>query len=337
MERTKGDQMYKTVVALLMLLTLPARAEVAEITFAKQFGIAYLPLMIMEEDHLIEKHAATLGLPGFGVHWTTITSGAVANDGLLSGRLAFGIGAIPAMLLLHDRTKASGNPVRGVVGVAVMPSVLNVRDPAIKSIADFTANDKIAMPAIKVSNHALVLEMAAEKLYGPGNYAKLDPQTVALAQPDAAAQLMTPHGSITAHFASPPYTVFELRGSGVHPILNSRDVMGDTSLTVLWTTQKFADSNPKVVQAVNNAIVEALDTINADKSAAADRYLRLSGDKISREDLMTVLDDGNNQFSPVPLGVMAFARFMHHTGALRTEPAAWTDVFLPMAHTRPGN
>ena len=328
--------MKKLLVAAL-LLAVPARAEVAEITFAKQFGIAYLPLMIMEEDHLIERHAAALGLPGFTVNWTTITSGAVANDGLLSGRLAFGIGAVPAMLLLYDRTRASGNPVKGVVGVAVMPSVLNVRDPAVKSIADLTPDDKIAMPAIKVSNHALVLEMAAEKLYGPGNYAKFDPQTVALAQPDAAAQVMSPHGSITAHFASPPYTVFELRGPGVHPILNSRDVMGDTSLTVLWTTQKFADANPKVVQAVNDAILDALGTINADKAAAADRYLRLSGDRISREDLMAVLDDGSNRFSPVPLGVMAFARFMHHTGALRAEPAAWTDVFLPMARIQPGN
>ena len=52
---------------------------------------------------------------------------------------------------------------------------------------------------------------------------------------------------------------------------------------------------------------------------------------------MKVLDDPNNQFSPVPLGVMAFARFMHHTGALRAEPAAWTDVFLPMAHGQAGN
>lgn len=329
--------MKKLLAALLLLLPLPARAEVTEITFAKQFGVAYLPLMIMEADGLIEKHATALGLPGLAVHWTTVTSGAVANDGLLSGRLAFGIGAVPAMLLLHDRTRAGSNPVLGVVGVAVMPTILNARNPAIRSIADLGPDDRIAMPAVKVSNHALVLEMAAAKLYGPDSYAKLDPLTVALPQPDAAAQVMSPQGSITAHFASPPYTVFELHAPGVHPILDSRTVMGDTSLTVLWTTQRFADANPRVVQAVRDAIVEAQDAINADKPAAADRYLRLSGDRIAREDLLRVLDDPGHRFSPVPLGVMAFARFMHATGALRAEPAAWTDVFLPMARGLGGN
>lgn len=331
--------MKKFLMALLLVAALPSpgRAEVAEITFAKQFGIAYLPLMIMEADGLIERHAAALGLPDFKVAWTTITSGAVANDGLLSGRLAFGIGAVPAMLLLHDRTRTSGNPVQGIVGVAVMPTVLNVRNPAVKSIADLTPDDKIAMPAIKISNHALVLEMAAARLFGMSNYAKFDAQTVALPQPDAAVQLMSPNGSITAHFASPPYTVFELRGPDVHPILNSRDVMGDTSLTVLWTTKKFANANPNVVRAVNDAIIEALGIINKDKEAAGDRYLKLSGDKIARTDLMKVLDDPDNQFSPVPMGVMAFARFMHQTGVLKSELAAWTDVFLPLAYTQPGN
>ena len=276
------------VAALLVVAALPARAEVPEITFAKQFGIAFLPLMIMEEDHLIEAHAAALGLPGFKVDWTTITSGAVANDGLLSGRLAFGIGAVPAMLLLYDRTKAGGNPVKGVVGVAVMPTVLNVRDPAVHSIADLTPADRIAMPAVKVSNHALVLEMAAERLFGPGNFAKFDSQTVTLPQPDAAAQLMSPAGSITAHFTSPPFTVYELSAPGVHPILNSRDVMGDTSLTVLWTTQKFADANPKVTQAVSDAIVEALGVIKQGQVGCRRQVFA----SVGRQDLPGGSDEG---------------------------------------------
>ena len=321
----------------LLLLAAPARADVASITFARQFGIAYLPLLMMEEDKLIEKHAEALGLPGFKVNWTILSSGAATNDGLLSGQLAFGIGAVPAMLLLWDKTRATPNAIRGVTGVAVMPTVLNTRNPAIKSVKDFTSNDKIALPAVKVSNAALVLQMAAAEAFGPENWAQLDRLTVALPHPDAAAQVMGRAGEINTHFASPPFNVFELRSPAVHTVLTSVDIMGDTSLTVLWTTERFAAANPKVVQAVYDAVHEALAAINRDKPAAADRYLRLSGDKIAREDLMTVLNDPHIQFNPAPLGVMAFARFMQKTGALRTIPPIWTDLFFPAAQTLPGN
>ena len=53
-----------------------ARADVGQITFVRQFGIAYLPLLIMEADHLIERHAGALGMPGFTVNWTVLSSGA---------------------------------------------------------------------------------------------------------------------------------------------------------------------------------------------------------------------------------------------------------------------
>jgi hypothetical protein len=49
----------KTIAAALLLLatTSSPRAELAEITIAQQFGVAFLPFMLMERDHLIEKHA----------------------------------------------------------------------------------------------------------------------------------------------------------------------------------------------------------------------------------------------------------------------------------------
>ena len=325
-------------VGLAMLLAaLPARAEVDRIVFARQFGIAYLPLLIMEEDHLIERHAAALGLPGFRVEWTVLSSGAAANDGLLSGQLAFGVGAVPAMLLLWDRTRNSANAVRGVTGVAVMPTVLNTRNPAVHTVADFTDRDRIALPAIKVSNHALVLQMASAAAFGAGEWGRLDRLTVSMPQPDAAAALMGGVGDVTSHFTSPPFTRYELRAPGVHAVLNSVDVMGDTSLTVLWTTQRFAGANPRVVQAVFDAAAEALAEINRDKPAAAARYLRLSGDKIGREDLEAVLADPHIRFEAAPLGTMAFARWMGMTGTLRAVPGAWTDVFFPMAQGLAGN
>jgi NitT/TauT family transport system substrate-binding protein len=324
-------------LSLACLGISPARADVSSINFVRQFGIAYLPFLIMEEDRLIEKHAAALGLPDFKVNWTVLSNGGATNDGLLSGQLSFGVGAVPAMLVLWDKTRNTPNAVRGVVGVAVMPTELNTKNPAIHTIKDFSSKDKIALPAVKVSNHALVLEMAAAQAIGPDNWNRLDTLTVAMLHPDAAAQIMSRAGEIDAHFTSPPFGLFELRAPGVHTVLNSFDVMGDSSLTVLWTTQRFAAANPHVVQAVFDAVTEAIATVNADKPAAADRYLRLSGDKISRADLLEVLADPHIQFTPIPKGVMAFARFMKTTGAIRTVPDAWTDLFLPAAQALPGN
>ena len=326
------------LLLLLVLLAGPARAEVGSITFARQIGIAYLPFLIMQEDHLIEKHAALLGHPGLAVDWTVLTSGAAANDGLLSGQLAFGVGAVPAMLVLWDKTHAGSNAIRGVTGVAVMPTTLNTSNPDIHSIKDFTEKDRIALPAVKVSNHAIVLEMAAAAAFGPENWGRLDPITVGLPHPDAAGALMgKTRGQVDAHFASPPFDVFELRSPQVHTVLSSVDVMGDTSLTVLWTTERFAAANPVVVRSVYDAVQDALAGINADKAAAGARYLRLSGDKIAAEDLAAVLGNPHVRFEAAPLGMMAFARFMKQTGLVRSVPAAWTDLFFPAAQALPGN
>src|SRR5205823_13334770 len=49
-------------IAVLALSSLPAGAEVAEITVSKEYGIGYLPYMIMEQQKLVEKHVRAAGL-----------------------------------------------------------------------------------------------------------------------------------------------------------------------------------------------------------------------------------------------------------------------------------
>jgi hypothetical protein len=60
-----------------------------------------------------------------------------------------------------------------------MPYQLLSRNPAIATIRDFTAKDRIAVPALKVSLPAVMLEMAAADEWGAAHYDKLDPLTVA--------------------------------------------------------------------------------------------------------------------------------------------------------------
>ena len=50
--------------------------------------------------------------------------------------------------------------------------------------------DKIAVPAIKMSNQAICLQMAAAKEWGQAQYARLDPFTITLPHPDAAIAII---------------------------------------------------------------------------------------------------------------------------------------------------
>ncbi len=328
--------MRHILLAVLLLIPFLSASRAETIAIARQYGVAFLPFILMEDQKLIEKHASALGQPDLVVNWVVLSGAAAMNDGLLSGAIAFGSGAPPGLILLWDKTHGKPNEVLGLGAIATMPTTLNTRDPAVHSIADLTEADRIALPSVKISNAALVLEMATAKQFGAENYDKFDHLTLTLGHPDAAVQVMGT-GEVNSHFASPPFEHLELHNKAVHTILSSLDVMGDASLTDVWTTRTFASQHPVAVQAMFEAMSEAIATINADRSAAADLYLRVTHDKIGKEALMEVLADPHIIYGTAPLGTMAFADFMHRTGTIKTMPARWQDLFLPVAQSLPGN
>jgi hypothetical protein len=64
-------------LAMLMLLPgAPASAQQkSEITLSRQPGIFYMPSHIMEKNKLMEKHAASLGVPGVTTKWINLSGG----------------------------------------------------------------------------------------------------------------------------------------------------------------------------------------------------------------------------------------------------------------------
>ena len=62
-----------------------------------------------------------------------------------------------------------------------MPYLLLSRNPAIATIRDFTTKDRIAVPALKTSLPAVLLEMAAAQEWGIAHFDRLDTLTVACA------------------------------------------------------------------------------------------------------------------------------------------------------------
>jgi len=194
--------------------------------------------------------------------------------------------------------------------------------------------------AAKSALQAILLQMEAAKVFGPENYAKLDPLTVSLPLPDAAAQLISGgRGQITADFTVPPFSYQELATPGVRTMLTSTDILGGpATYTIAYTTTKFQADNPKTSAAFVAALGEAIDFINKDRKAAGEIYLRTFKSKPPTEAVNKMMSDPTITFEQTPQNVMKYAEFMHRIGTISMKPASWRDFFFPSAiHKLPGS
>lgn len=308
-----------------------------DISITRQPGIIYLPSLIMEKQQLIEKAAAKLGVPGVKVEWRSFSSGGAQTDALLSGNVDIVNTGVGNLLLLWDRTKGG---VKGIIANSALPLTLISRDPKVHSIKDFGPNDKIAVPTVRVSTQAILLQMAAAQLYGPDNWNKLDANTVQLGHPDAAAMLANPNGEVESHFSAPPFSAYELKHvKGAHVVAQSKDIIGGPlTQSQFFTTTKFADANPKIIEAIRLASDEAIAFIHKDPPAAVDIYRELTRDKNSSADLLEAMKQpGMMDYGVKPQGTMKFAAHLYKIGTLKTLPKAWTDYYLPSSSYLDGN
>ena len=321
-----------TLAALLVGSAGQARAEVSEITVAQQYGIGYLPLMVMQRDGLIEKQARAAGVGDLKVKWAKFAGSNVANDALLSGNLQFAAVGVPPLITMWAKTKGNLD-VKGVAALNSMPIYLNTRDPNVKSVKDFTEKDKIALPSVKVSVQAVTVQMAAEKAFGEGNAHKLDSLTVSMSHPDGMVALTSGKGEINSHFTSPPFQYQELEKPGIHTVLNSYDVMGGaTTFVVVWATSRFREANPKIYMAFLNALKESVDFVNQDKRRAAEIYVKASNSKEPVEAILKMLNDPEIEYTMTPKNVMKYADFLYKIGSIKDKPASWKDLFMPEIH-----
>ena len=122
------------MAAFAAALALPqgARAEATSLRVAKQFGVAYMQFMIMEDQKMIEKQAKAAGLGDITVEFNQFRSSDVMNDALISRNLDFACLGLPGLITIWSKTRGNYD-VRAASGLNVLPLILNVRDPAIQS------------------------------------------------------------------------------------------------------------------------------------------------------------------------------------------------------------
>jgi len=337
METNRQLKHWLAAAAIALAAAAPARAEVDEVKMMSQYGIGYMQLTLMKELKLVEKHLAKAGLGSSKVTWATMGAGAAANDALLSGNLHFASGGTGPAIILWDRTRGNVD-VRGVAALSSMPNLLVTRNPAVKTIRDFTEKDRIAMAGAGSSVQTTYLQMASAKEFGMENYKKLMPLMVNLSHPDGLRALLAGGGEITSQFTSPPFQNQALETPGVRVVLNSYDVMGGANtFLMVWAAKKFRDENPKTYKAVLDAMKEATDMINADKRKAAEIYVKQGGGKESVDKILAIMNDPQVHYTLAPERILPYAQFMQQVGTLKNKPASWKDLFFPDIHDLPGS
>ncbi len=295
-----------------ILMASPTRAEVNEIRLAKQFSMGYVQFNILEHRGLIEQHAKALGLGDVKVVWATFNGPNAMNDALVSGSVDVVSGGVPGLVTLWAKTKGTAQEVRGIAALSSQPFLLNTRNPAIKTVRDFTDADKIALPAVKVSVQAVTLEMAVAKEFGKESYAKLDHLTLSLAPPDATIGLLSGGSEYNSAFSVPPFQNQQLAQPGIHTVLNSFDVLGGShSFTVAC--------------------------LNADKRAAAALWIEDAKSKLPLDMVEAILAGPQVKWTLTPENTMKYADFMAEVGSIKAKPDSWRDLFFPEIHDLPGS
>src|ERR1700704_2262782 len=218
----------------LAATTTATRAEVGEVRLGQQFGAVYLPAMVMENQKLVEKQLAAAGMSDVKVGWVKLGGPAAVNDAMLSGNVHFACQGVPSLAVIWDRTRG-GMGVKALGSLANNNLWLNTRNPNIHSLKDFTEKDRIAVPSLKVSTQAIMMHMAAEQIWGPGNHTKLDHIIVGLPHPEAVAAVLNPGHEINTHFATSPFHEAEMK-AGLKTVTSGFDIMGGPTTGVTFTS-----------------------------------------------------------------------------------------------------
>jgi len=328
----------KRILAILFLAALAtaAAAESPEVNVAQQYGVSFLPLMVMERNKLVEKQARAAGLGDIKVNWVKVAGPSVMNDGIIGGALQFISVGAPSMITLWDKTNGA---IRGVSAMTTYPLYLNTRNPNVKSAKDFSDKDKIVVPSIKVSTQAIMLQMLAAREFGDANYARFDPWTVGLSHPDGLLAITNNTAGVNAHFTSSPFHEQEMKTPGIRLLTTNYEILGGPATAiVIVATAKYRDANPRTYKAFFDALQEAIETINKDKRAAARIYLEEAKDtKNSVDDIHSMINAPDYFYTLTPQKVYKTAEFMHKIGSIRSKPASWNDLFFPEVQGLPGD
>ncbi len=310
-------------------------AETDTVKMAQQFGLLYVPLHVVMDQDLIQKHTKAKGMKAPNIKLFKISGGANINKALLAGTIDFGAHGVGPMLKLWGKSKGR---FKGALTIADMPLKLNSNDPNVKTVEDYlTVKDhKIATPAAKVSIQAVTLQMFTAQKWNDPN--KLDHLVVSMKHPIALAALMSGGQTVKSHFATLPFSYQELKSGKVHNVITSYDIMGGQhSVLSMSIAEKFQKDNPKTYDAVIAAYLEAFKWIKANPEKAADTFIKYTKSKMNPADVVALLKDKSEiEFSEIPKHTMKYGNFLAKIGDI-PQPKSWKNYYMSNNHQYNGS
>jgi NitT/TauT family transport system substrate-binding protein len=227
--------------------------------------------------------------------------------------------------------------VRGVSAMATLSYAITSSDPEIKTIADLGKCKKIPVPSVKVSGPAVTIQMAAVKLYGITAFDRFDSLTITMSPADATVALLSGAGDVNCTVALPPFMQRQLEDPRVHTVATSFDINGGpTTYTIAYTSKKFHDQNPKLYQAVYEALAEATDRVASDIRTASRYWIEDSDSKLTIDFVAAAGGGEGVKWTMTPETTLKQAEFMYDVGTIKVKPKSWKDYFFPEAYSLPG-
>lgn len=283
----------------------------AQLTIVQQYGMAYAPLKVIEEQDLIEKNYDG----EVEVDYQILNSGSSINDAFVSGDVDVGLmGVAPAI----TGSLNEGVPYKICSNVSAQPHRLMTNDPSIKTLEDIGEQDQIALVNIGSIQHILLAMAAKEQL---GDAHALDNNIVAMAHPDGMTALL--NKSVKCQLTTSPYVFKEEAEEGISEVEAIESVWPDgNSFIVACASTDLHDNNPELYDAVNAAIADAVDFINENPEEAAE--MLCVDEDVDAETFLGWLEDPACQYSTELKGVSTMAKFMTEEGFL--EDLEFTDI-----------
>ena len=286
--------------------------ETAKLSIAYQYGFAYIPLQIMQEQKLIEKH---YGQP-VAIDWQVIASGSAINEGIIAGSIDVAGMGIPPLVT----GVANGVPYKMYSGLSVQPMGMHTFRSDLNSLADFAQDDKIALVSYGSIQH-ISLALACEAELGDPH--ALDDNILNMSNPDGMQALISE--TVAAHVTLAPYLNMEEDMEQMHEIEAVRKSFpAGYQVVVAVATEKLHDENPALYDAVVKATAEAIDYVNENLPEVAEMMYEQEG--VDLETMQRYLNAEGLLYSTSTTGVLELSEFMGRTGMVENAPATLEEI-----------
>ncbi len=279
---------------------------------AYQYGLAYAPLTIMQEQGLIEKNFDG----DLTVEWINLNSGSAINEGVISGDIdVANMGIAPFITGV-----TAGIPYKMYGTMAAQPHKLMTNNEEINTLADITSEHKIALVNIGSIQHILLGMMAQDQL---GDAHALDNNLVAMAHPDGMAALLA--GSVDCQLTTSPYIFMEQQEEGIHEVEGLADVWPDGNAFIVGlVADSLVEERPEVYDALVAATQEAMDFLNNNQEEAA--AILAEKNDVTEETMLEWMQDPACVFDTKLPGVMDMAQFMEDAGFIEEAPESFEAI-----------